>query len=140
ERVAQARAAAPPVESTRIVLRPAPVKEVGFTVDKVGEQAFVIQGERPRRWVLQTDFTNDEAVGYLADRLARLGVEDALADLGAVAGVEVTIGDVTFDWVPTLRASASPVGGRGTDARIEQVHRVGADERKAARKVRRSSF
>ena len=27
----------------------------------------------------QTDFTNDEAVGYLADRLARLGVEEALA-------------------------------------------------------------
>jgi GTPase len=141
ERVAAARAAAPPVETTRIVLRPAATKDPGFTVEQTaGEQAFVVHGDRPRRWVLQTDFSNDEAVGYLADRLARLGVEDALAGLGAVAGAEVTIGDVTFDWVPTLRASASPVGGRGTDARLEHTARVGADERKASRKTRRSAF
>ena len=31
----------------------------------------------------QTDFANDEAVGYLADRLARLGVEEALLEAGA---------------------------------------------------------
>jgi GTP-binding protein len=137
ERVAAARAAAPLVEATRIVLRPAPVRDAGFSVEPAGEQAFVVHGDRPRRWVAQTDFTNDEAVGYLADRLARLGVEDALAGLGAEAGAEVTIGDVTFDWVPTLRASASPVGGRGTDARLEHSDRPRADERKAARQQRR---
>jgi GTP-binding protein len=139
-RVAEARAAAPLVEATRIVLRPKPTKDPGFSVEKTGEQAFVVLGDRPRRWVLQTDFTNDEAVGYLADRLARLGVEDALANLGAIAGAEVTIGAMTFDWVPTLRASASPVGGRGTDARLDQTDRLGADDRKAARKSRRSAF
>ena len=37
-----------------------------------------VRGEKPERWVRQTDFTNDEAVGYLADRLARLGVEEEL--------------------------------------------------------------
>ena len=37
----------------------------------------MVRGARPERWVRQTDFDNDEAVGYLADRLARLGVEDA---------------------------------------------------------------
>ena len=136
-RVAAWRAAAPALEPTRIVLRPAPVKEVGFSVEQTGEQAFVVHGERPRRWVLQTEFSNDEAVGYLADRLARLGVEDALADLGATAGAEVTIGDVTFDWVPTLRASALPIGGRGTDARLEQRTRRRADERRHAHDVRR---
>jgi GTP-binding protein len=140
ERVAGARAAAPPVETTRIVLRPTPTKDPGFSVEQTGEQAFVVHGDRPRRWVVQTDFSNDEAVGYLADRLARLGVEDALAALGAVAGAEVTIGDVTFDWVPTLRASASPIGGRGTDARLEQSARIDADQRKAARKARKSAF
>src|SRR5437763_6888964 len=124
QRVAAARAAEPPVEATRIVLRPTPTKDPGFTVEKTDEQAFVVHGDRPRRWVLQTDFTNDEAVGYLADRLARLGVEDALAGLGARAGAEVTIGDVTFDWVPTLRAGAQFQGtelrgGRGTDERLE---------------------
>jgi GTPase len=99
-----------------------------------------VHGDRPRRWVLQTDFTNDEAVGYLADRLARLGVEDALADLGAVAGAEVTIGDVTFDWVPTLRASAQPLGGRGTDERLERTDRRRADDRLAARRDRKSAY
>jgi GTP-binding protein len=137
ERVAAHRAAAPILEATRIVLRPAPVRDAGFSVEPAGEQAFVVHGDRPRRWVAQTDFSNDEAVGYLADRLARLGVEDALAGLGAEAGAEVTIGDVTFDWVPTLRASASPVGERGTDARLEQSTRVRAIDRKAARDARR---
>ena len=50
---------------------------------------------KPERWVRQTDFTNDEAVGYLADRLARLGVEDAPLEAGAVAGAEVLIGPRT---------------------------------------------
>jgi len=140
EQVRESRAAAPVAEPTRIVLRPAAVKEAGFTVERTGEQAFTVHGERPRRWVLQTEFSNDEAVGYLADRLARLGVEDALADLGAESGAEVTIGDVTFDWVPTLRASARPVGNRGTDERLRTEHRLRADERKATRKARRGAF
>jgi GTP-binding protein len=140
EQVRESRAAAPVAEPTRIVLRPAAVKEAGFTVEQTGEQAFTVHGERPRRWVLQTEFSNDEAVGYLADRLARLGVEDALADLGAQSGAEVTIGDVTFDWVPTLRASARPVGNRGTDERLRTEHRLRADERKATRKARRGAF
>jgi GTP-binding protein len=151
EQVAAARAALPVAEATRIVLRPSPVKEVGFTLEQVGDQAFVVRGDRPRRWVVQTDFTNDEAVGYLADRLARLGVEDALAGLGAEAGAEVTIGDVSFDWVPTLRASAGamgraghgvrePLGGRGTDVRLEASDRRRAIDRKADRRTRRSAF
>ena len=140
QRVREWRESTPPPEATRIVLRPAPVKEVGFTVEQTGEQSFVVFGERPRRWVLQTEFSNDEAVGYLADRLARLGVEDALADLGAEAGAEVTIGDVTFDWVPTLRASASPLGGRGTDERLDRSGRRGADVRRAEKDARRTAY
>ena len=61
----------------------------------------------------QTRFDNDEAVGYLADRLAKLGVEKALAEAGAEPGAEVTIGDVTFDWQPSLDGVAMP-GPRGT--------------------------
>jgi GTP-binding protein len=140
QQVSAWRAAQPAAEPTRIVLRPTPTKDVGFKVEQTGEQAFSVIGERPQRWVVQTDFTNDEAVGYLADRLARLGVEDALAELGAEAGAEVTIGDVTFDWVPTLRASARPMGNRGTDERLESTHRVGAHERKADRRARRSAY
>jgi GTP-binding protein len=139
--VESAREATTNVEPTRIILRPAPAREEGFKVEAIGEQEFVVHGERPGRWVLQTDFTNDEAVGYLADRLARLGVEDALEKLGAKTGAEVTIGDWTFDWEPTLRGNVGVHhGGRGTDARLEPNNRIGADERKASRKARRSAY
>jgi GTP-binding protein len=141
ERVAAWRASQPAAEPTRLVLRPAPVQDEGFGVEAVGEQSYVVTGDRPRRWVNQTDFNNDEAVGYLADRLARLGVEDALAALGAKAGAEVTIGDVTFDWVPTLAFTESvPHGGRGTDERLADRHRPNADDRKASRRARRTAY
>ena len=94
---------------------------------------FVVHGVRPERWVAQTDFTNDEAVGYLGDRLARLGVEDELLQLGARPGCAVTIGDMTFDWEPQTPAGVDlQMSGRGTDTRLEQTDRVGADERKRA--------
>src|SRR4051794_26170408 len=88
-----------PVPEARIVLQPRAVDDAGFTVEPDPEQpgGFVVRGAKPERWVRQTDFTNDEAVGYLADRLARLGVEQELARLGAERGAAVTIGDVTFD-------------------------------------------
>src|ERR1039457_7110277 len=85
--VEQARAARPADEATRIVLRPRAVDDSGFTVTRVGT-AFVVKGDRPERWIKQTDFTNDEAVGYLADRLNLLGVEAELAQAGAAAGAE----------------------------------------------------
>jgi GTP-binding protein len=118
--VAEHRAAAPEPPPQRIVLRPGAVDESGFEVVREGP-AFRVRGTRPERWIRQTDFSNDEAVGYLADRLARLGVEDELVRLGAEAGDEVRIGSpddsVVFDWEPTVRA-AGP-GPRGQDQRIE---------------------
>ena len=77
ERVAAHRAERASAEPTRIVLRPAAVDDAGFTVaaDPEVHGGFLVPGAKPRRWVRQTDFDNDEAVGYLADRLARLGVE-----------------------------------------------------------------
>ncbi|MEX5634569.1 GTPase ObgE [Parafrankia sp. FMc2] len=101
ELVANLRAAAPSRSVPRVVLRPRAVNEPDFTVRPEGE-GFVVGGPKPLRWVRQTDFANEEAIGYLADRLARLGVEKELARQGAVPGVEVTIGAVTFDWEPTL--------------------------------------
>ena len=81
--VAAYRAAQPVVAPRRPVIRPIPVDESGFTVTSDGEGGFVVRGDRPERWIGQTDFTNDEAVGYLGDRLARLGVEDELLKQGA---------------------------------------------------------
>ena len=120
--IAAARAAAPPPEPTRLVLRPEPVAGPAFEVIAVGENTFVIRGDKPRRWILQTDFSNDEAVGYLADRLAKIGIEDALARAGATAGAEVRIGGeddaVVFDWDPELPAEGAGLGPRGTDRRV----------------------
>jgi GTP-binding protein len=120
--VTQARAAAPAQEATRIVLRPQAVDDEGFTVTREGE-AFRVRGEKPERWVRQTDFSNDEAVGYLADRLNRLGVEDALIKEGAEPGAEVRIGAgddaVVFDWEPSIQAGAELLGRRGTDLRLD---------------------
>jgi GTP-binding protein len=131
--VEAARAAVPEAEPVRQVLRPAAADAPGFEIVRTGDNSFLVRGERPRRWVLQTDFGNDEAVGYLADRLARLGVEESLAELGAQPGAEVLIGDyddaVVFDWDPELPAGSiahgddqgrgrSRFGPRGTDRRL----------------------
>jgi GTPase len=120
--IAAARQAAPPPEPTRLVLRPEPVAGPEFEVVALGDNSFRIVGDKPRRWILQTDFANDEAVGYLADRLARLGVEDALARAGAAPGAEVLIGEednsVVFDWDPGVAAKPGALGARGTDARL----------------------
>lgn len=138
--VAAYRAAQPEVAPRRPVIRPIAVDETGFTVTPDGQGGFVVRGARPERWINQTQFDNDEAVGYLGDRLARLGVEDALLKQGATPGCAVTIGDVTFDWEPqTLAGVDTYLSGRGTDIRLEQDDRIGADERKAARKARRES-
>src|SRR5690606_10839549 len=55
----------------RIIIRPKG-GEADFTVTAEGGSfgtLFRIRGAKPERWVQQTDFQNDEAVGYLADRL-----------------------------------------------------------------------
>lgn len=89
---------------------------------------FEVRGTKPERWVMQTNFDNDEAVGYLADRLAKLGVEDELRRLGARPGDAVRIGRgaaaVEFDWDPTISAGAemldgTQLGARGKDLRLE---------------------
>jgi len=135
-----ARPAEQPAERVRVKVAIRAVDEPGFEVVTLGEGTFLITGEKPRRWVQQTDFSNDEAIGYLADRLARLGVEEALAAAGADPGAEVLIGDpddaVVFDWDPTAPMSSGasprprrgrrhgtgpdvqPLGPRGTDPRL----------------------
>ncbi|MFJ9580974.1 GTPase ObgE, partial [Streptomyces sp. NPDC101191] len=122
--IAQARAAKPKEEATRIVIRPKAVDDAGFTVTyDENEDVYRVRGEKPERWVRQTDFNNDEAVGYLADRLNRLGVEDALMKAGARAGDGVSIGSdensVVFDWEPSMVAGAEMLGRRGEDHRLE---------------------
>ncbi|MFI1409459.1 GTPase ObgE [Streptomyces sp. NPDC020707] len=123
ELVAQARAAKPKEEATRIVIRPKAVDDAGFTVTREDDGLYRVRGEKPERWVRQTDFNNDEAVGYLADRLARLGIEASLMKAGARTGDGVAIGPeenaVVFDWEPTVMAGAEMLGRRGEDHRFD---------------------
>ncbi len=122
EMVARARAEAPVEEPTRLVIRPKQLGEAGFAVRRVTENTFQVTGEKPERWIRQTDFTNDEAVGYLADRLERLGVEEALIEAGAQVGAEVVIGPMqggyVFDWQPSEGTQSRIGGPRGTDNRL----------------------
>ena len=131
-------------EEQRVVIKPledrqsarrAPVGRKGmleFSIERKeledGSPLFVVTGTKPERWVMQTNFDNDEAVGYLADRLAKLGVEDELRRKGARPGDEVQIGRgdraVAFDWDPAIAAGAemldgSQLGARGKDLRLE---------------------
>ncbi|KHL01927.1 GTPase ObgE [Sinomonas humi] len=145
--------AAPPKVSPA-VLRPRAVNEKSFTIRKEErnlEPLFRIIGEKPERWVKQTDFTNDEAVGYLSDRLNRLGVEDELFKVGAHAGDTVVIGEddaVVFDWEPTMSAGAELLAGpRGSDVRLSDWSRPTRaqkrdefEDRKAARAAAREEL
>jgi GTP-binding protein len=145
--------AAPP-KVAPAVLRPRAVNEKGFTIrreERNLEPLFRIIGEKPERWVKQTDFTNDEAVGYLSDRLNRLGVEDELFKIGANAGDTVVIGEddaVVFDWEPTMSAGAELLAGpRGTDLRLSDwsrptraQKREDYEDRKAAKAAARDEL
>lgn len=143
--VEHARALAPAVspQEERPVIRPAAVgrrkPEVVATVTLVQHpsegQVYQVRGSKPERWVRQTDFSNNEAIGYLADRLAAAGVEDELVKAGAHAGDPVIIGDldggVLFTWEPTLTTGPELLGARGTDARIDPVRRRTNVQRRA---------
>jgi len=109
-----------------------------FTVTREeyeGEEIFRVVGAKPERWVAQTMFGNEEAVGFLGDRLAKLGVEDALLKAGAVAGSAVVIGEgqkgVIFDWEPTIASAGELIAGpRGYDARLDTNDRRTTPQRK----------
>lgn len=150
--VNQARAALPQpdVQVEVSVLRPRGVDrdKVEFTIrreERNNLPLFRVRGLKPERWIVQTDFRNDEAVGYLAERLNKIGIEDELYKLGAKPGDAVVIGGdggVIFDWEPTVSAGAELLGNRGEDMRItEASRRSTADRREAyqARKDRRAA-
>ncbi|GAA1332406.1 GTPase ObgE [Brachybacterium rhamnosum] len=145
--VEEARASLPEPEEAPIVLTPRARGGREFEVVKEqfeGDNAFRVVGDKPERWVKQTDFANDEAVGYLADRLAKVGVEEALYKAGAVAGSTVIIGPgqdaVVFDWEPTMVGGAELLlGARGADRRLEDHHRPTREQKREEQRERTAS-
>ncbi len=127
-KLVSARRDALPEATPTPVLRPAPVSRgrdaPGFEIVKKGdgEGGFVwrVTGVKPERWIRQTDFSNAEAVGYLADRLNRIGIEDKLLELGGRPGDAVAIGGedaVIFDFAPQVDIGAEIMSRRGEDDR-----------------------
>ncbi|GAB3601990.1 GTPase ObgE [Microbacterium aureliae] len=120
----------------RIVIRPKGADRE-FTVRVEGGtygNIYRVLGDKPVKWVQQTDFQNDEAVGYLADRLEKLGVENELLKSGAEPGSTVVIGEgdgIVFDWQPALSSVAELMTApRGTDPRLDQSNRRTTSERR----------
>jgi GTP-binding protein len=132
EIVQAARASRTQAPVERIVIRPSAVDggddftvtETADPTTEPGQRGWRVRGAKPERWVRQTDFSNDEAVGFLADRLNRLGVEARLVELGAVEGDAVLIGhpddSVVFDFKPGIDAGVEMLGRRGEDQRFEE--------------------
>jgi GTPase len=124
EIVARARAERPVAETTRIILRPGSADGSDqFSVEATSD-GWRVRGTKPERWVRQTDFSNDEAVGFLADRLNKLGVEARLVSEGALEGDTVIIGAednaVVFDFRPGIDAGVEMLGRRGEDQRFDE--------------------
>lgn len=128
------QAAAPAPE--RIVIRPKG-SEKEFSVRVEGGtygNIYRILGDKPLKWVQQTDFQNEEAVGYLGDRLEKLGIEDELFRAGATPGATVVIGEgdgIVFDWEPSISSNAELMTApRGTDPRLLRDNRRTTSERR----------
>ncbi|KJL39837.1 MULTISPECIES: GTPase ObgE [Microbacterium] len=128
------QAAAPAPE--RIVIRPKGSQK-DFSVRVEGGtygNIYRILGDKPLKWVQQTDFQNEEAVGYLGDRLEKLGVEDELFRAGATPGATVVIGEgdgIVFDWEPSISSNAELMTApRGTDPRLLRDNRRTTSERR----------
>jgi GTP-binding protein len=120
----------------RFSLIPTKAEDSSYIVRKEsisGEDVFRIIGSKPERWVAQTHFGNTEAVGYLAERLQKIGIEDELVRKGAKRGSTVIIGEengVVFDWDPLIDSVAELADGIG----------LGEDEKRRTNEQRRGEY
>ncbi len=104
------------------------------------EVIYRIVGPKPERWVAQTDFSNQDAVGYLGERLQKIGIEDELYKKGAKRGSTVIIGEqngVVFDWDPLVDSVAELVSDeRRTNQERRQEYYEMMDQRSRGRAER----
>ncbi|HEX2088289.1 MAG TPA: Obg family GTPase CgtA, partial [Solirubrobacteraceae bacterium] len=72
----------------------------GFTVERVGDHAFRVDGPRVERLLQRFDVENEEAAAHVEHRLDRMGVIRALEEQGFEPGDEVEIAGETFELDP----------------------------------------
>lgn len=75
-------------------------RDRAIEVEQEEPHAWRVHGSGVERMVVQTEWDNDEAVAFLQRRMERAGVERALTAAGAVAGDEVRIMDIAFEFEP----------------------------------------
>jgi GTP-binding protein len=78
-----------------------PAADLGFVVERTGDGAFRVRGERVERLLQRFDVENEEAAAHVERRLLRMGVIQALEDRGFAPGDEVEIGGVVLELDPT---------------------------------------
>lgn len=85
-------------------------RERRFEIAREEAHAWRVTGTAIERLVVQTDWENDEAVGYLQSRFDRVGLDDALAKAGCVPGDEVRIMGFAFEFEGAEELAEEPGG------------------------------
>ena len=67
-------------------------------VRKLSEGIFRVEGTQIERWVVQTDWENEEAIAFLQHRFDRIGLEKELINAGAIDGDEIRIVGRAFEF------------------------------------------
>lgn len=88
-----------------VTLRP---EAEGVRIGRRDDGSFEVLGREAVRAVALSDLTNPEALAVARERLARLGVDRALARAGARDGDVVHIGGLEFDHVADPRLDVQP--------------------------------
>lgn len=88
----------PVFEAEHRVYRPA--ADHGFEVERVSDGVFRVAGRGIELLTRRHDLSNDEALGYVEQRLHEIGVVSALRKQGFEPGDEVRIGEAAFELDP----------------------------------------
>jgi GTP-binding protein len=90
--------AEPRFEAEHRVYRPA--GEGGYRIERDADGAYRVEGRGVEMLFERHDLTNEEALGYLEQRLAEMGVIAALREAGFEPGDEVRVGEHEFELHP----------------------------------------
>jgi GTP-binding protein len=88
-----------PVEEATIIMRPEPEHS---WVEQLGDNEYRVHGRSAERVVALNDVTTPEALNYIDERLAKLGVPKLLSRAGVVEGDVVWIAQFSFEFVPEM--------------------------------------
>jgi len=94
--VEEARAAEP-ADDGFVILQPQPE---GVRIERLAEHEFRVHGRAAERAVALSDLTDPATLAYVDERLAKLGVDKALAKAGVQGGDVVWVGTFSFDYEP----------------------------------------